>query len=83
MQSNLANIFDAEQLQDLIEEGILGDLALSVEHAADRYPAKPKLDCVSNPPRRDAWFEAVKTRCLAFLEILNYGSFATRAVGAS
>jgi fructose/tagatose bisphosphate aldolase len=74
--SNLANIFDPEQLQDLIEKGILGELALSTDHAESRYPVRPKLDCVANPPRRDAWFEAVKIRCTAFLEMLNYARFA-------
>ena len=35
-----------------------------------------KLDFVANPPRRDAWFGAVKNRCKDFLEALNYIKYA-------
>ncbi len=32
----------------------------------------PKLAIVANPPRRDAWFFAVRDRCRQFLEAFNY-----------
>jgi fructose-bisphosphate aldolase class II len=32
----------------------------------------PKLQAVANAPRRDAWFAAVKARCLDFLRVFGY-----------
>ncbi len=37
-----------------------------------RTPVRLRLDCVANPPRRDAWFRAVRDRCREFLEALGY-----------
>lgn len=38
--------------------------------------AKPKLAVVANPPRRDAWFAAVRDRCAEFLELFGYERYA-------
>ncbi len=72
---NLGNIFSEGQLRDLVLEGVLGEKALSLDYGENRAPIKPKLNCVANPPRRDAWFEAVKNRCKMFLETFNYEKF--------
>lgn len=68
---NLTNIFDEDQLKELVQKGILQeDVITSAEQ-----PAEPKLACVANALRRDAWFEAVRDRCREFLEIFNYRLF--------
>lgn len=36
---------------------------------------KPRLSIVANPPRRDAWFAAVRDRCLEFLQIFGYEGY--------
>jgi len=66
---SLSDIFDQGQLRQLAAEGILADAVLSAEAAE---PIGPKLASLANPPRRDAWFGAVKSRCMALLEALNY-----------
>ena len=68
---NLGNLFSENELQALIEEGVLGRKALTVDG-----PIKPKLNHVTNPPRRDAWFAAVRDRCCDFLKIFNYERYA-------
>jgi fructose/tagatose bisphosphate aldolase len=73
--SNLGNIFDQEQLKDLMQQGVLGNAVLSENYGETKTAIKPKLECVTNPPRRDAWFQAVKDRCVEFLEVLNYRNF--------
>ena len=70
---SLGDIFSETQLKQLIQDGILGETVLT---STGSKPIKPKLDRVTNPPRRDAWFGAVKRRCNDFLEALNYGTFA-------
>lgn len=70
---SLGDIFSETQLKQLIQDGILGESVLT---STGSRPIKPKLDRVTNPPRRDAWFGAVKRRCNDFLEALNYGTFA-------
>jgi len=70
---SLGDIFSETQLKQLIQDGILGETVLT---STGSRPIKPKLDRVTNPPRRDAWFGAVKRRCNDFLEALNYGTFA-------
>ncbi|OHB59046.1 MAG: hypothetical protein A2Y12_18400 [Planctomycetes bacterium GWF2_42_9] len=72
---NLGNIYSAEQLGELVQQGILGKKVLSEEYGETKKPIKPKLACVANPPRRDAWFEAVRDRCHDFLDIFNYKNF--------
>jgi fructose/tagatose bisphosphate aldolase len=74
--ANLGNIFTKEQLGALMEQNILSTAVLSEEYSETQKPIKPKLACVTNPPRRDAWFEAVKQRCFDFLDIFNYKKFA-------
>ena len=74
--ANLANIFDEGQLQDLLNRGVIGETARSLDYGENRFPVKPKLDCVTNPQRRDAWFGAVKNRCKQFLEKLDYRRYA-------
>ena len=51
-------------------------LAESVLFSPGSRPIKPKLDKVANPPRRDAWFRAVKLRYKDFLEALNFRAYA-------
>ncbi|MCY3017468.1 MAG: class II fructose-bisphosphate aldolase [Planctomycetota bacterium] len=75
--NNVGNIFDAGQLQGLVREGLLGDRALGPDFAETKPPIKPKLDRVANPPRRDAWFSAVRARCKEYLRALNYERFAS------
>ena len=73
---NLGNIFDQGQLQKMVDQGVLGQVVLAEDYAQTQLPIKPKLACVANPPRRDAWFTAVRDRCHEFLEVFNYRSFA-------
>lgn len=73
--ANLGNIFDARQLSQLAEETVLGRAALDPDHGENRPPLKPKLDRVANPPRRDAWFAAVRDRCEEFLRLFGYEKY--------
>ena len=73
--NNLGNIFSEQQLQELVKQGILKETVLSSDHGENRLPLKPKLECVTNPPRRDAWFCAIKNRCKEFLKVFNYGRY--------
>lgn len=68
----VASIFDEKQLKEFVDKGILGQRPRSGDKA---MPAKPKLKAVANPPRRDAWFAAVRDRCREFFEIFNYRHF--------
>jgi fructose-bisphosphate aldolase class II len=74
--SNIGNIFSEEQLLDLISKGILGSEIITPEFSENKLRVKPKLDYVTNPKRRDAWFNAVKDRCKEFLETFNYRKYA-------
>ena len=65
---SLPGIFDQAQLQELSAAGMVGPGALA-------GPAKPRLAVVANPPRRDAWFGAVKRRCQDFLRVFNYEAY--------
>ena len=73
---NLGNIFSRAQLGELVQKGILGKNVLSEGYGETQKPIKPKLACVANPPRRDAWFETVRDRCHEFLDVFNYKNFA-------
>ncbi len=73
---NLGNIFDKEQLGALVKSGVLGKAVLADGYGKTQQPIKPKLACVTNPPRRDAWFAAVRDRCKSFLDVFGYGRFA-------
>ncbi len=65
---SLPGIFDQAQLQELVSAGVVPQAALTGQ-------AKPKLAVVANPPRRDAWFGAVKRRCQDFLRAFNYAAY--------
>ncbi len=69
---HLQDILSEAQLQELVREGTLAESFLAVDGREKRVPIRPKLNWVANPPRRDAWFAAVKARCIEFLETFNY-----------
>jgi len=73
--STLGNVFSREQLSDLIREGVLGQAVVDANQG-DNRAVGPKLEFVANPPRRDAWFGAVKERCKDFLRVFNYARYA-------
>jgi fructose-bisphosphate aldolase class II len=72
---NLGNIFSEVQLRELVDQGVLGAEVLSQDYAHTKWPLKPKLEYVTNPLRRDAWFAAVRDRCQEFLRVFNYGRY--------
>ena len=74
--AELGNIFDETQLKDLVKQEVLDPKVLREDYGKTEPPIKPKLACVTNPLRRDAWFEAVWDRCGEFLEVFNYGRYA-------
>ena len=74
--NNLGNIFGRDELSKLVQEGVLGPQVLQETFGQTQLPIKPKLACVANPPRRDAWFDAVKNRCHDFLDALGYRKYA-------
>ncbi|MCL5104769.1 MAG: class II fructose-bisphosphate aldolase [Armatimonadetes bacterium] len=73
---NLGNIFGEAELKELVDQGVLGREVLSTGYGSTRDVIKPKLDRVANPPKRDAWFAAVRDRCGEFLRIFNYDRYA-------
>jgi len=73
--SNLTQIFDETQLRSLAESGVIGPAILA--QGAQGAAIGPKLSIVANPPRRDAWFGAVRDRCMEFLDALGYRKFAS------
>ena len=70
--ASLSDIFTESQLEQLVQEGVLGKHTLASEGEA----VGPKLDSVANPRRRDAWFCAVRDRCRGFLEAFHYERYA-------
>lgn len=74
-------IFTEPQLRELVDQGVLGEQVRA--HEVDEMPLviKPQLAMVANPPRRDAWFNAVKARCRDFLEVFNYRHYALLGTG--
>lgn len=68
----LGSLFSEEQLRGLVEQGTLGPAVLA------GGPLGPRLAAAANPVRRDAWFAAVRRRCLDFMEAFNYAAFAAR-----
>lgn len=72
---DLPRIFDASQLMELRQRGILGPGADNPGNKA--AGPGPRLDHVANPRRRHAWFVAVRDRCMKFLDVLGYQKFAT------
>ncbi len=73
--ANLGNIFNEDQLTDLVDRGVLGKAVLGDNYAETVAPIKPKLDRVTNALRRDAWFTAVRDRCCDFFKTFNYNRF--------
>lgn len=63
--NDIGSIFSKAQIEEFVAAGVLGEGVVTDE-------AKPKLVTVANPPRRDAWFGAVKRRCEEFLRIFHY-----------
>jgi fructose/tagatose bisphosphate aldolase len=75
--NNLKSIFTGKQLLEFIEQGILSKQIFENDHCSDYQTEMiPKLDYVCNPKRRDAWFAAVRDRCIEFMDLFNYGRFA-------
>lgn len=70
---SLRDVFDASQLQELVRAGLLGETLLSADQPGS---IKPRLATVANPPRRDAWYQAVRNRCTDFLHLFHYERFA-------
>ena len=75
--ANLGNILTADELHTLVEQNILGPAVLADEYGETEGQIEPKLTRVANPPRRDAWFQAVRRRCHDFLAAFNYENFST------
>ena len=74
--AEVGNIFNVEQLNNLVERGILGKAVLREDYGDTIPPIKAKLAHVANPFRRDAWFAAVKHRCFDLLSVFNYERYA-------
>ena len=76
MLADLGNIFGRAELDRLVSQDVLGSAVLSEQYGQTEPPIKPKLARIANPPRRDAWFRAVRDRCHDFLVAFNYSSFS-------
>jgi fructose/tagatose bisphosphate aldolase len=68
---SIGDMFGEPDLRGLIAGGLLGERVLS--RAAAPWP---RLAAVANPPRRDAWFAAVRDRCIDFLRVFRYARYA-------
>ena len=73
---NLGNVFSQNQLEELVAQGVLGQSVLSPDYGNTIGPIRPSLPWVTNPSRRDAWFAAVRNRCLDFLRVFGYKNYA-------
>lgn len=69
---NLGNIFNKNKLNEFIEEGILNKEYLSLISKNLSGQIKPKLKYLANEQRRNAWFQAIKNKCLYFFRLLDY-----------
>ena len=67
----IGDMFSKTQLRELVAERLLGDRVLQRKAAP-----QPKLAVVANPLRRDAWFGAVRDRCIDFLKVFRYERYA-------
>jgi fructose/tagatose bisphosphate aldolase len=67
----IGDMFSEADLRSLIAARLLGDRVLS-----GAASLRPKLAAVANPPRRDAWFRAVRDRCIDFLTVFRYERYA-------
>ncbi len=74
--ADLRNIFDEKQLSELVASGTLGGAVLKDADGQAAVTARPRLGSVANPPRRDAWFTAVRDRAMEYMRALNYERFA-------
>lgn len=72
---DLGNLFTLDQLRRFVEEGTLGSAVLRPDGSGPRLDEGPKLASVANPPRRDAWFAAVRDTCIKYFEHFNYRAF--------
>jgi fructose/tagatose bisphosphate aldolase len=67
----ISDIFTPTQVRELVDAHVLGQQVLS-----RMAPPQPRLAMVANPPRRDAWFTAVRDRCLDFLLAFRYEKYS-------
>jgi len=67
--ATMKDMFGEDDLREMVAAGLLGEKTVTAG-------ARPKLASVANPPRRDAWFAAVRDRCLDFLTVFRYARFA-------
>jgi len=74
--ANVGNVLGEADLKELVAQGILGERVLDHDYGETTLPIGPKLKDVGNPPRRDAWFAAVRDRCYGFLKVFNYHKYA-------
>ena len=65
--NKLGAIFSQDELDTFVQGGILGNHGVVTDASA-----KPRLQDVTNPSRRDAWFAALRDRCYDFLKTFNY-----------
>ncbi|MBI2844054.1 MAG: class II fructose-bisphosphate aldolase [Armatimonadetes bacterium] len=66
---NLADMLMESEMRRLISDGFLGDRVLEAKSIG------PKLRSLANPQRRDAWFGAVRSKCVRYLRELGYRRF--------
>ena len=75
--ADIRNIFDEKQLAELSRAGtISGAVASPAARGGNALPARPRLADAANPNRRNAWFAAVRDRCMEFMKIFNYERFS-------
>jgi fructose-bisphosphate aldolase class II len=67
----IGDLLGEAEVRGLVDERLLGARVLERP-----MPPRPKLAGVANPPRRDAWFRAVRERCLDFYEAFGYRRWA-------
>ena len=74
--NNFGNILTEAHIEELVAKGVIGEIAGSPDFGDNEPPISPKLAVVSNPPRRDAWFAAVRDRCKEYLDLFRYQRYA-------
>lgn len=74
--ANLGNIFSEKELGEMVAAGIVGESVLQADYGETQGSIRPKLNHTANPPRRDAWFTAVRDRCKEFLMTFRYERYA-------
>lgn len=70
----LGNIFNANQLRQMQEEGLIGSRFFDEDYVAQTCGGRltPKLAVAANPPRRDAWVAAVKEKVKSYYDLFGY-----------